>query len=110
MLSVLINTHMLVAALHHGVQIYFYSRQPVFRKWNAEILEPINLGSSEMVTINQLVGIVEEIAGIKLNRSYDLSSPKSVVNGRNSDNTHIQKDLRWEPSTPLKVGMEKLDL
>jgi GDP-D-mannose 3',5'-epimerase len=72
----------------------------------SNILEPINLGSSEMVTINQLVDIVEEIAGIKLKRSYDLSAPKGV-NGRNSDNTLIQQYLGWEPSTPLKVGMEK---
>lgn len=67
---------------------------------------PINLGSSEMVSINQLVDIVEEIAGIKLERSYNLKAPKGV-NGRNSDNTLIQKLLEWEPSTPLRVGMEK---
>ncbi len=73
---------------------------------NSEILEPINLGSSEMVTINQLVDIVEDIAGIKLKRSYDLSAPKGV-NGRNSDNTLIRKYLHWEPSTPLKIGLAK---
>ena len=73
---------------------------------NSEILEPINLGSSEAVTINQLVDITEAIAGIKLKRNYDLSAPKGV-NGRNSDNTLIRKYLRWEPSTPLRVGMEK---
>lgn len=73
---------------------------------DSNILEPINLGSSEMVTINQLVDITEEIAGIKLKRSYDLNAPKGV-NGRNSENTLIKKHLGWEPSTPLKVGMEK---
>jgi len=67
---------------------------------------PINLGSSEMVTINQLVDIVEDIAGIKLERKYNLKAPKGV-NGRNSDNTLIQKLLGWEPSTPLRAGMEK---
>jgi len=72
---------------------------------NSEILDPINLGSSEAVTINQLVDITEEIAGVKLQRKYDLSAPKGV-NGRNSDNTRIQKLLHWEPSTPLRVGME----
>ena len=72
----------------------------------SEILEPINLGSSEMVSINQLVDIVESIADIKLKRSYDLTAPKGV-NGRNSENTLIKKYLGWEPSTPLKVGMEK---
>jgi nucleoside-diphosphate-sugar epimerase len=73
---------------------------------NSDILEPINLGSSEAVTINQLVDITEEIAGIKLKRKYDLTAPKGV-NGRNSDNTLIQKLLHWEPRTPLRIGMEK---
>jgi GDP-D-mannose 3', 5'-epimerase len=73
---------------------------------NSEILEPINLGSSEAVTINQLVDITESIAGIKLKRNYDLSAPKGV-NGRNSDNTLIRKYLGWEPGTPLQAGMEK---
>ena len=73
---------------------------------NSEILEPINLGSSEAVTVNQLVDIVEEIAGIKLKRRYDLSAPKGV-NGRNSDNTRIQELLDWEPDTPLRAGLEK---
>ena len=70
------------------------------------IVEPINLGSSEAVTINQLVDIVEDIAGIKLKRRYDLSAPKGV-NGRNSDNTLIQRLLRWQPNTTLRAGLEK---
>ena len=73
---------------------------------HSNILEPINLGSSDMVTINQLVDIVEEIAGIKLKRTYDLSAPKGV-NGRNSDNTLIRKYLHWEPTISLKTGLEK---
>jgi nucleoside-diphosphate-sugar epimerase len=73
---------------------------------DSEILEPINLGSSEAVTINRLVDLAEEIAGVKLNRKYDLSAPKGV-NGRNSDNARIQQLLHWEPSTPLRVGLEK---
>src|SRR5579863_8447943 len=68
--------------------------------------DPINLGSSELVTINQLVDIVEDIAGIKLKRSYNLSAPKGV-NGRNSDNTMILEKLGWEPSIRLRDGMEK---
>ncbi len=72
----------------------------------SDILEPLNLGSSEMVSINQLVDIVEEIAGFKLNRSYDLDAPKGV-RGRNSENTLIMKYLNWEPSIPLKEGMKK---
>src|SRR4029077_11962918 len=73
---------------------------------DSEILEPINLGSSEAVSINQLVDMVEEIAGIKLKRKYDLSAPKGV-NGRNSDNTLIKKYLNWEPNILLRTGLEK---
>ena len=73
---------------------------------NSTIIEPINLGSSEMVTINQLVDIVEEIAGIQLKRSYQLNAPKGV-RGRSSDNTLIKKLLQWEPSISLREGMEK---
>jgi GDP-D-mannose 3', 5'-epimerase len=72
----------------------------------SDIIEPLNLGSSEMVSINQLVDIVEEIAGFKLNRKYDLDAPKGV-RGRNSENTLIRKYLNWEPSIPLKKGMKK---
>jgi GDP-D-mannose 3',5'-epimerase len=73
---------------------------------DSDILEAINLGSSEMVTINQLVDIVEEIAGTKLERQYDLSAPKGV-RGRNSDNTMIKARLGWEPSISLHEGLEK---
>lgn len=69
------------------------------------IATPINLGSSELVSINQLVDYVEEIAGVKLQREYDLSAPKGVA-GRNSDNTFIKQVLNWEPNTPLKVGLK----
>ncbi|HZZ72831.1 MAG TPA: NAD-dependent epimerase/dehydratase family protein [Pirellulales bacterium] len=78
----------------------------VDRILHSDILEPINLGSSELVTINGLVDIAEEIAGIKLKREYNLSAPKGV-NGRNSDNTLIQNYLGWEPSTKLRDGLEK---
>jgi len=67
--------------------------------------DPINLGSAEGVTINQLVDMVEDIAGIKLKRSYNLEAPKGV-NGRNSDNTLIQKVFGWEPNLSLRTGME----
>jgi nucleoside-diphosphate-sugar epimerase len=72
----------------------------------SDILDPINLGSEELVTINQLVDVVEEIAGIRLKRRYILDAPKGV-RGRNSDNTLIRERLGWEPSTPLADGMEK---
>lgn len=73
---------------------------------HAEILEPINLGSNEAVSINQLVNLVEKIAGIQLERKYDLTAPQGV-NGRNSDNTLIKQYLNWEPSISLQVGLEK---
>jgi GDP-D-mannose 3', 5'-epimerase len=72
----------------------------------SEIHEPINLGSSELVTINQLVDIVEEIAGVRLHRRYNLDAPKGV-NGRNSDNAKIVQYLGWEPSIRLKDGLRK---
>lgn len=73
---------------------------------NSDIIDPINLGSSELVTINQLVDIAEDIAGIRLERSYKLNAPKGV-NGRNSDNTRIQHAFGWEPSIRLRDGMER---
>jgi len=72
----------------------------------SDILEPINLGSDELVTINQLVDIVERIAGVTLKRNYDLGAPKGV-RGRNSDNTMIQDRLGWAPSTRLADGLER---
>jgi GDP-D-mannose 3', 5'-epimerase len=72
----------------------------------SEILEPINLGSSELVTINQLVDTVEEIADVKLRRVYRTDAPKGV-NGRNSDNTMIRRELGWEPSIRLRDGLEQ---
>jgi GDP-D-mannose 3',5'-epimerase len=72
----------------------------------SDIREPLNLGSSELVTINQLVDIVEDIAQIKLKRSYKLDAPKGV-NGRNSDNSRIRQYLNWEPSIRLPDGMAK---
>ena len=74
--------------------------------FESDIDEPINLGSSELVSINQLVDIVEGIAGIKLKRNYNLSAPKGV-NGRNSDNTMILDRLGWEPSISLRDGLAK---
>src|SRR6478672_11922692 len=68
--------------------------------------DPINLGSAEGVTINQLVDIAETIGGVKLKRNYNLSAPKGV-NGRNSDNTLIKQVFGWEPDTRLRDGLEK---
>jgi len=79
-----------------GIQNIMYS----------SVNEPLNLGSSEMVSINKLVDLVEEIAGYKLNRTYNLNAPKGV-RGRNSENTLIRKYLGWEPSIPLSAGLRK---
>jgi len=72
----------------------------------SDIVEPLNIGSDELVSINRLVDIVEKIAGVKLKRSYKLDAPKGV-RGRNSDNTLIKKLLDWAPSIRLEDGMEK---
>jgi nucleoside-diphosphate-sugar epimerase len=72
---------------------------------HSDITEPINLGSDELVTINELVSIIEEAVGVDLDREYDLTKPQGV-DGRNSDNTKIQEYLGWEPPTVLRDGME----
>jgi nucleoside-diphosphate-sugar epimerase len=76
------------------------------RIMESEIIDPINLGSSQLVTINHLVDIVEAIAGIKLSRRYDLDAPKGV-RGRNSDNLLIEKLLGWQPSVRLEDGLDR---
>ena len=73
---------------------------------HSDVLEPINLGSAELISINDLVSMIEDIAGIKVQRRYDLHAPKGV-RGRNSDNTKMRQLLGWEPSIPLREGLEK---
>jgi GDP-D-mannose 3',5'-epimerase len=70
-----------------------------------EYIDPINLGSSELVSVNRLVEIVESIAGIKVKRNHDLSAPQGV-RGRNSDNSTILSEFGWEPSISLQTGLE----
>jgi nucleoside-diphosphate-sugar epimerase len=77
----------------------------IHRLMESDFQDPINLGSDEMVSINQLVDIAEKIAGIKLERNYQLDAPKGV-RGRNSDNTLIKKVLNWAPSISLERGLE----
>ena len=74
------------------------------RLMDSDVPEPLNVGSDELVTINQLVDIVERIAGTTLRRRYNLDAPKGV-RGRNSDNTRIRHTLKWAPSTRLEAGM-----
>lgn len=73
---------------------------------DALIATPINLGSSELISINTLVSLAEEIGGVTLKRHYDLNAPRGVA-GRNSDNTFIQQVLGWEPKTPFRDGLAK---
>ena len=73
---------------------------------HSNIPEPINLGSSELVSINQLVDIAQDIARIKLDRRYKLDAPRGVA-GRNSDNTKIREYLGWAPNTRLRERTEK---
>ena len=73
---------------------------------NSEVSEPLNIGSSRLISINDLVSLIEDIAGVKLKRNYDLSAPLGV-RGRNSDNTLIQARLGWEPQITLEDGLAK---
>ena len=76
----------------------------IIKLFLSEYGEPINLGSSEIITINKMVTIVEKIAGIKLKKNYDLSAPVGV-RGRNSDNTLIRSVLNWEPTITFEEGI-----
>ena len=69
-------------------------------------VEPLNLGSSELVSINRLADVIAGIAGITVEKRHDLSAPKGV-RGRNSDNHRIREEFGWEPSTRLVDGLEK---
>ena len=73
---------------------------------NSDVEEALNLGREELGTSNQLVELVEDIAGIRPQRNYNLDAPKGV-RGRNSDNTLIKEKLGWAPSISLRDGMEK---
>jgi nucleoside-diphosphate-sugar epimerase len=73
---------------------------------HGDVVEPLNVGSSELVSVDELVSVVEEIAGIRLARRYDPSAPKGVA-GRNSDNTRVRAAFGWEPSTRLRDGLER---
>jgi GDP-D-mannose 3', 5'-epimerase len=103
---------------HHEIEIWGDGHQTrsfmyiddclygIDRIMKSDIVDAINLGSDELVTINGLVDIIERIGGVKLKRNYNLSAPKGV-NGRNSDNTLIQQLVGWAPSIKLQDGLEK---
>jgi nucleoside-diphosphate-sugar epimerase len=77
----------------------------LLRLMASQYREPLNLGTEESVTVNQLVDMVCGIAGKRLIKHHDLSKPQGV-RGRNSDNSRLRKVLSWEPSTPLRAGLE----
>ncbi len=103
---------------HHEIEIWGDGQQTrsfcyvddcvegTLRLMASDIHEPLNIGSSELVSINELVSIVEDIAGVKLERRYNLDAPQGV-RGRNSDNSKIKELLGWEPSIPLRAGLEE---
>jgi GDP-D-mannose 3',5'-epimerase len=72
----------------------------------SSIREPLNIGSNQMVSVNELAGIIQRIAGVNLSSNYDLSAPKGV-RGRNSDNTKISNLLNWQPETTLDEGLRE---
>jgi nucleoside-diphosphate-sugar epimerase len=72
----------------------------------SDVRIPLNIGSEQLVTINELVDIVEGIAGVSLKRNYNLAAPQGV-RGRNSDNTLVAEQLGWAPSISLEYGMEQ---
>ncbi len=77
----------------------------VYRLMQSEYHQPINIGSDRLITINELIDMVAEIAGKKIAKHYDLSQPQGV-RGRNSDNTLLKEVLDWEPKISLEVGMK----
>ena len=74
--------------------------------FNSDSQQVYNVGSSEQVSINQMIDIIEDISEIKLKRNYQLDKPKGV-RGRSSDNTKINDEIGWIPSINLKTGLEK---
>jgi nucleoside-diphosphate-sugar epimerase len=76
------------------------------RVMQSDIRDPINIGSEQSVSVNELIDIVEDIAGVTLKRNYKLDAPRGV-RGRNSDNTKITRELDWAPATELRDGMAK---
>jgi len=73
---------------------------------DSDYFEPLNLGQDRMVTVNELVDMISEIAGKTLIKKYDLSKPQGV-RGRNSDNSKLREVLKWEPTISLEEGLEE---
>jgi nucleoside-diphosphate-sugar epimerase len=78
----------------------------ILRLMRSDCRAPLNLGSDRLVTVNELVDIVSELAGKSVRRRHDLTKPQGV-RGRNSDNTRLRKELGWEPPTSLEDGLDR---
>ena len=76
------------------------------RLMESDFSDPINLGRSELVSINGLIDLISEIAGVEVKRDHNLDAPQGV-RGRNSDNTLILEKLGWEPEVDLRTGLAK---
>ncbi len=74
------------------------------RLMHSDVREPVNIGSDELVSIDGLVDLIEEIAAVEVERTYDTTKPQGVM-GRCSDNEKVEAELGWSPSTPLREGM-----
>lgn len=77
----------------------------IYRIMHSNCSDPLNLGTDEMVSINQLVELVAQVAGKKIGTRHDLTKPQGV-RGRNSDNTKVRSVLGWEPKIPLSEGLK----
>ena len=77
----------------------------IFRLMQSDHHEPLNLGRDEMVSINELVDIIADVAGKTIHKEHDLSKPQGV-RGRNSDNSTLREVLDWEPSIDLRAGLK----
>ena len=78
----------------------------IFRIAHSDVAEPLNVGSDELVTVNEMYDLVADIAGKRITKRHDVSKPQGV-RGRNSDNTRAHEVLGWSPSTPVRVGLEE---
>jgi nucleoside-diphosphate-sugar epimerase len=74
--------------------------------FNENFNKPLNVGSEEQVSINQMISIIEEIADYKVDKNYQLDKPKGV-RGRSSDNSLVKEKIGWQPTYSLKQGLEK---
>jgi nucleoside-diphosphate-sugar epimerase len=78
----------------------------IYRLMQSNHRDPINLGQDRMISINQLVDMVSQIAGKRIGKRYDVTKPQGV-RGRNSDNTRLREVLGWEPAISLEDGLER---